>query len=127
MELEENSQFSFLDVLICSSRVSDRCGVCNDGPVRPYQLKSAFCYKCRRVCHRHMAMVLGRFLDKIDFTPDSQIFNAAVICSSAYPTVRPLISLFYRKSYRHALTEPLLKCFEKVFPESQRESERKDS
>ncbi|TGZ68908.1 hypothetical protein CRM22_004018 [Opisthorchis felineus] len=38
---------------ICSSRVSDRCGVCNDGPVRPYQLKSAFCYKCRRVCHRY--------------------------------------------------------------------------
>ncbi|KAG5445755.1 hypothetical protein CSKR_110712 [Clonorchis sinensis] len=77
-------------------------------------------------CFSYMAMVLGRFLNKLDFTPDSQVFNAAVICSSAYPTMRPIVSLFYRKSYRHAISEPLLKCFEKVFPESQRESVRKE-
>ncbi|CAH8872839.1 unnamed protein product [Trichobilharzia szidati] len=37
---------------ICKTYVPSYCTVCNEGPVRPHDLKMTFCNRCNKSCHR---------------------------------------------------------------------------
>ncbi|VDQ01949.1 unnamed protein product [Trichobilharzia regenti] len=37
---------------ICETHVPSYCTVCNEGPVRPHDLKMTFCNRCNKSCHR---------------------------------------------------------------------------